>query len=244
MMRTVKEVSQITGVSVRTLHHYDAIGLLKPTAVTEAGYRLYDDEALERLQQILLFREVEFPLKEIKRILDSSNFDRSQALEQQIALLTLKKEHLENLIDFARGIKMIGVKRMDFTVFNMSKIDEYAAKAKAAYGQTAEYREFKEKAKERTKEQTRDLNIQMMEIFKEFGAMRRESPESEEVQNQVKKLQDFITENFYTCSEKVLHGLGTMYAGGGELTVSIDTVGGQGTAEFAYQAIKAYCGKK
>ena len=80
MMRTVKEVSQITGVSVRTLHHYDAIGLLKPTAVTEAGYRLYDDEALERLQQILLFREVGFPLKEIKRILDSSNFDRSQAL--------------------------------------------------------------------------------------------------------------------------------------------------------------------
>mgnify|MGYP000823437181 CR=1 FL=1 len=69
-MKTVKEVSRITGVSVRTLHHYDAIGLLKPTAVTEAGYRLYDDAALKRMQSILLFRELQFPLKDIKRILD------------------------------------------------------------------------------------------------------------------------------------------------------------------------------
>ena len=80
-MRTVNEVSKLTGVSVRTLHHYDAIGLLKPTTVSEAGYRLYDDTALERLQQILLFRELEFPLKEIKSILDSPNFDRCKALE-------------------------------------------------------------------------------------------------------------------------------------------------------------------
>ena len=79
-MRTVKEVSKLTGVSVRTLHHYDAIGLLKPTAVTQAGYRLYDDEALGRLQSILLFRELQFPLKEIQAILDSPGFDRSQAL--------------------------------------------------------------------------------------------------------------------------------------------------------------------
>lgn len=106
-MRTVKEVSKFTGVSVRTLHHYDAIGLLKPTTVTQAGYRLYDDTALERLQQILLFRELEFSLKEIQAILESPNFDRNKALEQQIALLTLKKEHLENLILFARGYKRL-----------------------------------------------------------------------------------------------------------------------------------------
>ena len=101
-MRTVKQVSELTGVSVRTLHHYDAIGLLKPAAVTKAGYRLYDDAALERLQQILLFRELQFPLKEIKMILESPCFDRDQALEQQITLLTLRKEQLEKLIDLDR----------------------------------------------------------------------------------------------------------------------------------------------
>ena len=93
-MRTVNEVSKLTGVSVRTLHHYDAIGLLKPTEVTEAGYRLYDDTALSRLQNILLFRELQFPLKEIKAILDSSNFDPLEALAQQIELLELQYKHI------------------------------------------------------------------------------------------------------------------------------------------------------
>ena len=86
-MRTVKEVSKLTGISVRTLHYYDQIGLLVPTAVTEAGYRLYDDNALEKLQQIMLYRELEFPLKDIKNIMESSDFDRNRALEQQIELL-------------------------------------------------------------------------------------------------------------------------------------------------------------
>ena len=89
-MMTVNEVSKLTGVSTRTLHYYDKIGILHPTKYTESGYRLYDDTALERLQQILLFRELEFPLKDIKAIVDNPNFDRSKALEQQLALLTLK----------------------------------------------------------------------------------------------------------------------------------------------------------
>lgn len=111
-MKTVNQVSKLTGVSIRTLHYYDEIGLLHPSAVTEAGYRLYDDTALERLQHIMLFRELEFPLKDIKDILNSSHFDRNKALEQQIELLTLKREHIDNLITFARGIKTIGVKNM------------------------------------------------------------------------------------------------------------------------------------
>ena len=243
-MRTVNEVSKLTGVSVRTLHHYDAIGLLKPTTVTKAGYRLYDDTALERLQQILLFRELEFPLKEIKTILESPNFDRSRALEQQITLMTLKKEHLENLIDLARELNEIGVNKMDFTAFDTSKIDEYAAEAKSTYGQTAEYKEFEEKSKSRKKEETQKLNARMIVIFTEFGAMRELPPDSKEVQAQVKKLQSFITENFYTCSNEVLYGLGSMYAGGGEFTVNIDKAGGEGTAEFVFEAIKRYCDKQ
>ena len=119
-MKTVHEVSTLTGISIRTLHHYDSIGLLKPTATTEAGYRLYDEEALERLQHILLFRELEFPLKEIKKMLDSPNFDRTKALEQQIEMLTLKKEHLQNLLDFAQGVKAIGIRHLDFSAFDSS----------------------------------------------------------------------------------------------------------------------------
>ena len=242
-MRTVNEVSKLTGVSVRTLHHYDAIGLLKPTTVSEAGYRLYDDTALERLQQILLFRELEFPLKEIKSILDSPDFDRCKALEQQIALLTLKKEHLEKLIDLACEIKTIGVNKMDFTAFDTSKIDKYAAEAKASYGHTAEFKEFEEKSKGRTNEEAQKLSVQMMAMFSEFGSMREMPPESENVQAQVKKLQEFITENFHTCSDKVLYELGKTYVENGEFIANIDKIGGEGTAGFVFEAIKKYCGK-
>ena len=150
---TVNEVSKLTGVSIRTLHYYDQIGLLQPTGITESGYRQYDDTALERLQQILLFRELEFPLKEIKKILDSDGFDRKKAMEQQIHLLELRKEHLQNLIDLAWGIKTIGVKYMSFEAFDTKKIDEYAKQAKEYWGKTNAYREYEQKSAGRSKEE-------------------------------------------------------------------------------------------
>ena len=121
-MMTVNEVSKLAGVSIRTLQYYDTIGLLKPAEYSESGYRLYDDTDLERLQQILLFRELEFPLKEIKDIINRSDFDKKKALEQQIKLLTLKKEHLENLISFARELKKKGANKMDFSNVPSSKL--------------------------------------------------------------------------------------------------------------------------
>ena len=240
-MRTVHEVSKLTGVSIRTLQYYDTIGLLHPAEHTESGYRLYDDTALEKLQQILLFRELEFPLKEIRQIIESPAFDRGKALEQQITLLTLKKEHLENLIYLARAIKKMGVKsKMDFSAFDTSKIDEYAAQAKASWGTTPEYREFAEKAQGRSMAETAALGEQMMDIFAEFGAIRKDDPSSNAAQVLVKKLQDFITEHFYTCSNETLRGLGLMYASGGDFTANIDRHGGEGTAEFAHRAIEVY----
>lgn len=239
---TVHEVSRLTGVSVRTLHYYDKIGLLHPTAVSEAGYRLYDDTALERMQQILLFRELEFPLKEIKAILDSEGFDRRKALEQQIELLTLRKEHLENLITFARGIKLTGVKHMDFTAFDTTKIDEYARQAKEAWGTTKEYREFEEKAKRRSPEEEKQMLTDFMEIFRNFGAMMGQEPSAPQVQAQVKVLQEYITEHFYHCTSEILSGLGKMYSGGGEFTENIDGIGGEGTAAFTEAAIRGYVG--
>ena len=243
-MRTVHEVSRLTGVSIRTLQYYDKIGLLHPAEYTRSGYRLYDDAALEKLQQILLFRELEFPLKEIGQILDSPDFDKGKALEQQITLLTLKKEHFENLIDLARGLKTMGVKHlMDFEPFDTRKIDEYAAQARASWGTTPEYREYEEKSKGRSAAENVGLSRQMMEIFAAFGTLRDGDPSAEAAQALVKKLQAFITEHFYTCSDEILYGLGRMYAGGGDFTKNIDRQAGEGTAEFAYQAIKVYCKK-
>lgn len=242
-MKTVNEVSKLTGVSIRTLQYYDKIGLLHPTEYTQSGYRLYDDTALEALQQILLFRELEFPLKEIKRIISSPDFDRNKALEQQIELLTLKKEHLDNLIGLARGIKMLGVRNMDFTAFDTRKIDEYSKRAKEQWGKTPEYQEFEEKAKNRTKEDDQKAMNDIMQLFVEFGEMKELDPASEEPQSQVKKLQEFINENFYHCTNEILYSLGKMYSGGGEFTENIDAVGGKGTAEFTTEAIRIYCGK-
>ena len=240
-MMTVNEVSKLTGVSIRTLQYYDKIGLLHPAKYTEAGYRLYDDAALETLQQILLFRELEFPLKDIKEIISSPDFDRSKALGQQIELLTLKKEHIENLIALAKGIKLLGVKNMNFEAFDTSKIDEYAAQAKASWGTTPAYKEFEEKSKGRTKEEDRKIYQGLIDLFAEFGAIRKADPASEEAQGLVKKLQAYITEHMYTCTKEILSSLGKMYAGGGDFTKNIDSYGGEGTAEFASRAIEIYC---
>ena len=240
-MMTVNEVSKLTGVSIRTLQYYDQIGLLHPTGYTDAGYRLYDDTDLERLQHILLFRELEFPLKDIKKIINSPDFDRSKALEQQIELLKLKKEHIENLMNFALGIKMLGVKHMDFKAFDRSKLDEYSRQAKELYGNTPEYEQMQEKQKNRTEDDEKILADRFMLLFKEAGEIKDKDSASPEAQNLVKRIQEYITENLYTCSNKILRGLGKMYSGGGDFTENIDAYGGEGTAAFVDEAIQIYC---
>ena len=240
---TVHKVSKLTGVSIRTLQYYDKIHLLSPSDYTESGYRLYDDTALERLQQILLFKELEFPLRDIKHIINAPDFDRNKALEQQIELLTLKRKHLDNLIDFAREIRRLGDKKMDFSAFDTKKIDEYAKQAKEQWGKTSAYKEFEEKAQNRTKEDNLNMMQEFMNLFKEFGEMKEQDPGSTPVQEQVKKLQTYITEHFYNCTPEILSSLGKMYVDGGEFTENIDKVGGVGTADFSARAIDIYCAK-
>lgn len=242
-MMTVHQVSRLTGVTVRTLQYYDKIGLLSPAQYTEAGYRLYDDAALERLQQILLFRELEFPLKEIRGILNSPNFDRQLALEQQIELLTMKRDHLTNLIRLARGIKLTGGGNMDFTAFDTKKIDEYAQQAREQWGATPAYREFEEKNANRTLSEIKATGDRLMALITAFGDWRGTDPAAPQVQSQVKALQDFITEHYYHCTDEILSSLGKMYAGGGEFTANINAAGGEGTAEFVHRAIEIFCGK-
>ena len=240
-MMTVNEVSKLAGVSIRTLQYYDKIGLLHPTGYTDAGYRLYDDTDLERLQHILLFRELEFSLKDISSIMNSPDFDRDKALAQQIELLTLKREHLDNLILFAKGIKQIGVTNMDFKAFDKTKLDEYAAKAKAEWGNTPEYAEFEKKSKNRNSKEDQLMAERFMLLFKEAGTIRESDPAGDKAQDLVRRIQQFITDNMYNCTKDILKGLGQMYSAGGEFTDNIDAAGGEGTANFVSEAIAVYC---
>lgn len=234
-MKTVKEISRLTGVSVRTLHYYDEINLLKPTETTDAGYRLYDDTALERLHSILLFRELKFPLGEIKAILDSNGFDKEAALKEQIKLLEMQKNRLDEIIDSARKLLMKGNDNMNFSAFNKSEIDKYADEAKKKWENTAAYKEFAEKHSD-----SNDKTEEFMQIFAEIGKIKHLEPDSQTVQSMIKKLQNFITENYYTCTDDILKGLGQMYIADKRFKNNIDSTGGNGTAEFTAQAINTY----
>ena len=227
-MKTVKEVSRLTGVSVRTLHHYDAIGLLKPSRVTEAGYRLYDDRALGRLQTILLFRELEFPLKEIKKMLDAADFDPMAALDDQIHLLQLRRAHLDQLIAHAQTIQKTGVMHMNFNAYDTKKLDDYAREAKARWGHTDAWKESQARGK--TREQECSDADGLMDIFRRLGQYRDGSPAAPEAQALVTELQQYICDHYYNCTPQILRGLGQMYIAGGE-----------GTARFASEAIEVYC---
>ena len=242
-MMTVAQVSRRTGVSVRTLHHYDQIGLLKPTEVTDAGYRLYDDGALDKLYMILVYRELGLSLNEISNILDAPDYDRNRVLEHQIKLMQERIEKLQNRINLAKGMRMLGVKYMDFEGFDPQKLDEYSQQAKVLYGKTDAYKEFEQKSKNRTAEQEKDLNAQVMDFFARLGKMRPCPPDSEEAQNWAKELQAFFTEHFYTCTPQILKSLAESYAGGGSMTENIDKVGGEGTGAFAKQVIDIYTQK-
>lgn len=240
-MKTVKEVSRLTGVSVRTLHHYDAIGLLKPAKVTEAGYRLYDDASLGRLQTILLFRELEFPLREIKEMLAAESFDPMAALTDQIRLLELRREKLDRLIDHAKTIQKTGVMNMDFKAYDSKKLDTYAQEAKKRWGHTDAWRESQEKSKGKSQaEQTAEADG-LMDIFRRLGQLREGSPAAPEAQALIAELQRYICDHYYSCTTQILFGLGQMYAAGDEMNENIDRAGGAGTGDFARRAIEIYC---
>jgi len=238
---TVHSLADLAGISVRTLHYYDEIGLLVPSGVSDSGYRLYGDKDLERLQEIMLFRELEFPLKDIKRIIDNPGFDKSKALEDQIRILEMKRRHLDDLIDHALRMKAEEELKMDFKAYDTRKIEEYKKLAREAWGDTAAYKEYEEKASKQSDVEKRQASEDLMNIFFEFGEMKTCAPAAPKVQAQVKKLQDFITEKYYKCTDEILAGLGQLYAAGGEMTQNIDVAGGRGCAQFVSEAIEEYC---
>ncbi|MBR3224815.1 MAG: MerR family transcriptional regulator [Atopobiaceae bacterium] len=238
-MRTIHEVSELAGISIRTLRYYDKIGLLKPAAHTDSGYRLYDDANLDRLQQILLFRELEFSLADIQDIVGSPDFDRRRALEQQVKLLQLKRKRIDELLKLAEDLMEEEGCNMSFDAFDKSKMREYTHQAKASWGTTSEWQEYENRSKGRSEQDEMDLGMQLMELFVPLGRLAREGadPACAEAQEQVAKIQTFISEHYYPCTDEIFAQLGLSYGAGGEFTRNINAVAGDDAAEFASRAI-------
>ncbi len=243
-LMSVHDVTNLTGVTARTLHHYDSIGLLKPSVVTEARYRLYEEKDLIRLQEILFFRELQFPLKEIKRILDSPDFDPLAVIAQQIELLELQYQHMGEVIAFAREIQNKGVLTMNFNVFDKNEIEKYKTEVKEKWGDTKAYQEYKQRNKDRNEDSYSKIVNKLMEMFSELGKLKHLDPNAAEVQNKISALQKLITDNYYECTKEILSGLGEMYVYDERFKNNIDKAGGDGTADFVKQAIAVYCSKK
>lgn len=205
---------------------------------------MYDDTALRRLQNILLFRELEFPLKEIKVILNSPDFDPSEVIDQQIKLLELQYKHIGELINFTREIQKKGVTAMNFDVFDKSEIEKYEAEIKAKWGNTKAYQEYMQKDIARNGGSYSKAANQLLTMFSELGKLKHLNPDVDEVQNKIAGLQQFITENYYVCTNEILSGLGEMYVCDERFRNNIDKAGGDGTADFVRQAIVVYCSKK
>ncbi len=240
----IKEFAKLTGVSIRTLHYYDEIGLLKPAFVDEQnGYRDYDEKSLERMIEILFYRELDFPLKSIAKILSSPDYDKSEAIRKQKELLTLKKERLEKLIS---ALDKAEKGEMPMNTFHNNEYEtarkQYADEAKQRWGSTDAYKESEKKTSGYSDDKWSDVNEGLNAVFAEFSAALNNgaTPESETAQLLVKKLQAYITDNFYTCTPEILAGLGQMYVADERFKSNIDK-NGSGTAEFVSQAIEFYC---
>ena len=238
----IKEFADFTGVSVRTLHYYDEIGLLTPAFVDKTtGYRFYDENSLLRMQESLFYRELDFSLKRIGEILSSPNYDKNKALNEQKHLLTLKKERLERLISAIDGaVKGENV----MTAFDNNEFEKYKAEVKEKWGQSDAYKEHAERTKNYSKQKWNDLAAGMDCIMAEFAICMKKgiAPDSAETQSLVKTLQNHITENYYLCTNEILAGLGQMYVADERFRNNIDKHA-DGTAAFISEAIQLFCGK-
>ncbi|SFJ49842.1 DNA-binding transcriptional regulator, MerR family [Terrisporobacter glycolicus] len=241
----ISEVAKLTGITVRTLHYYDEIGLLKPSEITESGYRLYSKDSLETLQQILFFRELDFPLNEIKEIMTNPNYNKREALNKQKELLVKKRQRIDSLIGLINNT-IEGDNNMSFKEFDMKDIEEskkkYAKEVKERWGNTDAYKECEEKTNNYSENQWGAINKESSEILKAFGQHIDCDPGSAEVQDLVEKWRNHISSSFYNCTKEILSGLGLMYINDERFQKNIDQ-NGEGTAELMSKAIEIYCSK-
>lgn len=235
---TVNEVSKIAGISVRTLHYYDEIGLLQPKATTEAGYRLYGDEELERLWQILFFRELDFSLAKIREIIHNPSFDKEKALNQHKKLLLQKKKRLNKII---KSIDITLKKGFDVNmidVFNMENYEKYKEEAIQKYNDMAinTYKKTSKYSKKKWEEITKESNI----IYNQLAVNMDKEVGDNLVQELIGQWRNHITTYYYDCTLDIFRGLGQLYVDDERFTKNIDKTK-EGLAKFMKEAIEYYC---
>lgn len=246
----IKEVSNLAGVTVRTLHHYDDIDLLRPCYISDSGYRFYGNEELEKLQQILFFRELDFSLDEIKNILNSPDFDKAHCLGVHRQLLIEKRQRLDNiiasldktLISLEGGNEMS--KKEMFKPFDMKNIEDhkakYALETKERYGNSDAYKESQNKTAKYSKGDWENIMGEAGEIYSSLASLMDRDPSDSEVQSLVEKWRNHITKNFYNCTPEIFRGLALMYTADERFTENIDKYG-EGLAQFLSDAMIVYC---
>lgn len=237
----VKEVSQLTGVSVRTLHHYDDIGLVTPDSTTEAGYRLYSDDNLATLQQVLFFRELGFSLKKIKELLTSPAFSRQEAFEMQRKMLLEKRKQLDSMINtiektiqYERG-ELVMTNEEKFKGFDFSK-NPYEQEARDRWGDKAV-----DESNKKTQQFGPELEKEMNRIYFNLAELRHLSPNSAEAQSAISEWFNFLNK-MGNYSLDAFKGLGEMYVADERFTKNIDQFG-EGLALFMRDAMAVYVEK-
>lgn len=241
-MRTVQEVSRITGISVRTLHYYHEIGLLEPEKIGNNNYRYYGTKSLAKLQEILFFRELGFSLKEISKIIHDPGYNKEEALNNHITLLELKKQRLDRLINLARTT-LKGENIMEFNAFDDNEIkttkEKYKAETKERWGSTKAYKQSQEKTDNYTQDQWQAIHREMDQIMTGFAQRTQADPADVQLQDLVKQWQQHLTKYYYEATDEILAGLGQMYVADQRFTANIDKYG-HGTAEIMSKAIAYY----
>ena len=243
----VKEVAHVSGVSVRTLHHYDAIGLLVPSTTTESGYRVYSNSDLATLQQILFFKELGFPLKEIKRIIMDEQFNQLEALEMQRNLLYEKTAKFHEMIQTIDETidSMKGDQQMTNEARFKSFRDEgrkYEQEARERWGNAA-IDESHHKLGALSNKDGAELMEQWDVLMKRMAKLIGQPTESQEVQTAIGDWHQFLNNNFYTYSYEAFQGLGQMYVADERFRENMNQYG-VGLAEFMSEAIEVYVSER
>jgi len=238
----VKEVAQLVGISVRTLHYYDEIGLLRPEATSQAGYRLYSERNLERLQQILFFKNIGFSLKQIKQIIDDPDFNQLEALQLHRQILLEKRANIDTLIQtvdktiqHTKGAIQMGAKER-FAGFDFSK-NEYEQEARERWGDKA-IDDSQKKINKMADEERKGFEKQFEQIFRELADIRHLEPKSDQVQTKIGEWYAFLN-RMGKYSPEVFANLGEMYVSDERFTKNIDQFG-EGLAIFMRDAMKVY----
>ncbi|GAA0466134.1 MerR family transcriptional regulator [Alkalibacillus silvisoli] len=232
----VNEVAKLVGISVRTLHHYDEIGLLTPNKDQESGYRTYSDDDLTLLQQILFFKEIGFPLKKIKEVIHSPEYDQLEALQLHRKMLMEKREKMDAMLqtlDQTIQAKEGGVEMANqdkFKGFDFSD-NPYEEEARERWGD-AKVDEAKKNAKGFTETDQERMN----DIYHKLAELRHGDPKSEEAQSVINEWYDFLNNNFTTYTPEMFQELGMMYVQDERFTKNIDQFG-DGLAQFMSEAM-------